>query len=550
MKKNHLLLITATALLLGACNNDDILTGQPEEKGSAPQVVATVEQIPDTRAGVVEDADYTKGEQFYWSNKDATTVFFRNSSMTNAIEYKRTDYEANVAQGVQSKNCTFDVIQSENIDNGQYTAYGFFPTSAWKLDPYFLDYLTVNTPALQTQNQPNSTHLGQYMLMKAQNDVTIDGENSINLSYKHLASVLRFAVWNNSGDNNLKLTNINVKLSSGKAVFATNAKLDDADAVSLTVTNSSKVLGLTLQLTGDARNFSTKDGKSQCEGYMAVLPTDADAFINSDNVIIELSLTDGTNNYLVTKTYHIGTDLGFLSNGIEQGKSYYFRLKVDADDLLNPLSGTSYAVGDYWPDATAPEGIVFWVKPGRFGTQGKVVGLNETYISKWGPDKDEATAGVTGIQSLTDGATATRSMIAEYKSIGTFAADYPAFYHIYNTVNGGNENGVWYLPARDELKMLFAGYSSKVYESITDWTTNNMPDYNSVDCIAARTEFNTKLTAKSGMAINGSGNEVSQWYLSSSEISEDQFYSLNLEEGKYSSDPKSIDGNIRWIREF
>lgn len=550
MKKIYLLLSATIIVLLGACSNEEIPTEQPAKKGSAPQVVATVEQIPDTRAGVVEDADYTQGEQFYWSNKDATTVFFRNSSMTDATEYKRTDYEANVAQGVQSKNCTFDVIRSENIDNGQYTAYGFFPTSAWKLDPYFIDYLTVNTPALQTQNQPNSTHLGQYMLMKAQNDVTIDGENSINLSYKHLASVLRFAVWNNSSNNNLKLANINVKLSSGKAVFATNAKLDDADAVSLTVTNSSKVPGLTLQLAGDARNFSTKDGKSQCEGYMAVLPTDADAFINSDNVIIELSLTDGTNNYLITKTYNIGTDLGFLPNGIEQGKSYYFRLKVDAGDLLNPLSGTSYAVGDYWPNATAPEGIVFWVKPGRFGTQGKVVGLKETYVSKWGPDKDEAAAGVTGILSLTDGATATRSMIAEYKSIETFAADYPAFYHIYNTVNGGNENGVWYLPAGDELKMLFAGYSGKVYENITDWTANNMPGYNSADCIAARTAFNTSLTAKGEMAINGSGNEVSQWYLSSSEISEDQFYSFNLEEGKYSGDSKSVDGNIRWIREF
>ena len=91
----------------------------------------------------------------------------------------------------------------------------------------------------------------------------------------------------------------------------------------------------------------------------------------------------GTNKYLVTKTYNIGTSLNFLLNGIEQGKSYYFQLKIDNADL-EIIAGTSYAVGDYWPDSTSPEGIVFWVKPCSFGTKGKVVGLGETYVPKWG----------------------------------------------------------------------------------------------------------------------------------------------------------------------
>lgn len=551
MKNIYTLLFFVGILLLNGCNNDEEVVPRPKGKNFAPQLKATVEENPTTKSGVIENNDYTQGEKFYWSNKDATTVFFRNSSMTDATQYKRMDYEANVAQDVQSKNCSFDVIQSESIDNGQYTVYGFFPATAWDIRTSYASFLEANIPAYQIQNQANSTHLGAYMLMKAQNTVTVDGSNPIDLVYKHLASVLRFAVWNNSGNNNLKLANINVKLSSGKAVFATNAKLTDINAASLTVTNFSKVPALTLQLTGDARNFSTKDGKSQCEGYMAVLPTNTDVFVNSGDVIIELSLTDGTNNYLVTKTYNVGTNLYFLSNGIEQGKSYYFQLKIDALDLINTITGTSYTVGDYWPDATNPEGVVFWVKPGSLGAQGKVVGLNETYVSQWGADNDEQAAGVIGIRSVTDGATATRSMIAKYKSSGTFASDYPAFYYIYNTVNGGNENGAWYLPARDELKMLFAGYSGKKYESIVNWTSNSMPDYDSSECVAARTDFNSHLTAKGGMAINGSGNAVSEWYLSSSEISGyGNYYSFNFAMGLYSADPKNYDGNIRWIREF
>lgn len=235
---------------------------------------------------------------------------------------------------------------------------------------------------------------------------------------------------------------------------------------------------------------------------------------------------------------------------LESGKQVTIQLTLKKN---GDVTGASYAVGDYWPDATNPEGIVFWVEPGSSGAHGKVVGLGETYVANWGPEKDEEAAGVTGIRSLTDGTTATRSMIAAYKDSPAFATDYPAFHYVYHTVNGGNENGVWYLPACDELKMLLAGYSGKVYESITGWlgATYAMPGYESEECIAARAAFNVKLAAKGGMPIGGSGNGViSLWYLSSSEVTEKYYYSLGVGGGYFSYDIKAYDGNIRWIREY
>lgn len=546
MKKSFLFLVAGIALLFGSCSNDEIMPEQPDGKSAAPQLVATVEQTPTTRSGVIENnSDYVNGEKFYWSNGDATTVFFRNPDMMDQTQYRKVAYAASVANGVQSNSCTFNVTQGEAVADGTYTAYGLYPTAAWDVRAGYTSFLEANIPAHQTQSEANSTHIGAYMLMKAQNDVTISGSDPFNLTYKQLASVLRFAVWNNLGSSNLKLANINVKLSSGKAVFATNAKLADIDDASLTLPDYDvyNASALTLSLTGDARNFSTKDGKNQCEGYMAVLPTDA--FENSDDLIIELSLTDGVSNYLVSKTYTIGTYLNFLSNGIEQGKSYYFQLKIDDSDLV-PITGTSYVVGDYWPNSSSPQGIVFWVKPGSMGTQGKIVGLGETHIAQWGLDNDEEVTGVTGIRSLTDGATATKSMITQYKNSGTFATDYPVFHYIYNTVNGGNENGVWYLPARDEYKMLYAGCSGKTYENIVNWISGKMPDYDSPECIAARAAFNEKLTAKGGAEI-GSYN---WWYISSTEISSTHSFGFSFEVGWYSNDQKDYDGNIRWIREY
>jgi hypothetical protein len=244
-----------------------------------------------------------------------------------------------------------------------------------------------------------------------------------------------------------------------------------------------------------------------------------------------------------------------LGPAIAEGE-YFFTVTYDgatsdrATLTVSPAGG-GYAVGDYWPNSTAPEGIVFWVKPGTGGTEGKVVGLGETYVAKWGPDNDEEAAGVTGIRSATDGATATRNMIAMYKGSPTFATDYPAFHYIYNTVNGGDVNGAWYLPARDEYKMLYAGYSGKVYESIADdWMGSSMPGYDSPACVSARAAFDAKLTAKGGMAIGASGNSVAGWYFSSTEWASPTCYSFGFENGGYNSDPKNVDGNIRWIRDF
>ncbi|MDR2919679.1 MAG: hypothetical protein LBV72_10000 [Tannerella sp.] len=544
MKKLHIL-FAAIAILFGSCSNDEIITEQPERKGSAPQLIATVEQESvTTKSGVIEDNDYTLGEKFYWNNGDATTVLFRSPSMSNISQYKKAEYAAEVLAGVQSSSAAFNVVQADIIDNGEYTVYGFFPASAWK----FVGNPMINMPANQTQNEANSTHLGAYMPMKATNNVAVDGISPINLSYKHLGSVIRFAVWNNSDNNDLKLANINVRLSSGKAVFATQGDLHINETSLTYYALDMMVPALSLQLTGGAQYFATKEGKNQCEGYMAVLPTAANAFESSDDLIIELSFTDGTNNYLTSKTYNIGTDLDFLSNGIEQGKSYYFRLKVDNSDL-NAV-GTSYALGDYWPDDDNPEGIVFWVKPGSWGTQGKVVGLGEIPVPswKWGLNNDEQAAGIAGIRSYTAGVLATKSMIANYKDSPTFSTDYPPFQYIYTVINNSNENGPWYLPARDELKMLFAGYSGKVYDP---WMSS-MPDFDSAECAAARTAFNAKITAIGGKAIGVTSDSFFGFYLSSTEASSDRFFYISLLDSSTGTSPKgnAWGMNFRWIRDF
>lgn len=145
MKKQYLFLLIGI-LFFGSCTSDnEILTGQPGEENAAPQLIATIEQEGVTKkSGVIEDHDYTQGEKFYWTNGDATTVFFVNGGMTHPTQYKKAEYTADVASGVKSNSCTFNTGDSDitPADYGEYTAYGFSlcqPGSSGKTpEHYFL----------------------------------------------------------------------------------------------------------------------------------------------------------------------------------------------------------------------------------------------------------------------------------------------------------------------------------------------------------------------------------------------------------------------------
>lgn len=158
---------------------------------------------------------------------------------------------------------------------------------------------------------------------------------------------------------------------------------------------------------------------------------------------------------------------------------------------------------------------------------------------------EEQINGVADIRNLYYGATATKNLIAKYREDLPVFANYPIFENTYTNVNVKNIDGKWYIPAREELKALFAGYSGVVYESIQGWTVGPMPDYDSQACKNARSSFNAKLNS-----VLSNPLDPTTPYWSSTEISQNQSYSVYLNNGAYLIDNKALDANCRWIREF
>lgn len=120
--------------------------------------------------------------------------------------------------------------------------------------------------------------------------------------------------------------------------------------------------------------------------------------------------------------------------------------------LQSASSTHAYAVGDYYPYKGFPIlGVVFEVSNG--GVNGKILSFDEDWWgATWGdPTVDEQAAGVANIRDKNDGQAGTKNLIAMRKDQGNFATSYGAFNWIYQTKNKGNVNGIWYMPASNEL---------------------------------------------------------------------------------------------------
>lgn len=138
-------------------------------------------------------------------------------------------------------------------------------------------------------------------------------------------------------------------------------------------------------------------------------------------------------------------------------------------------------------------GIVFVVNAD--GKSGKIVGLQEGVEDgsedgvAWGGERNDSAIPAIGqsIRSTTDGATATKNLITALKDERYFTGGYPAFNWIYTTINGGNLDGRWYIPAKEELLALYAAWNG-------DATTTANTE--------ARAAFNAQLTAASGSVLS------------------------------------------------
>lgn len=333
-------------------------------------------------------------------------------------------------------------------------------TQYWQLDEQltiyaYAPYRTISNPEavpLTVETNQKGGIQNSDFLFASQSGVTSSNWNNPEkiLSFTHCLSKI----------------NVNIKRAFG------NEFVTDSDLTSSSVKISNTVIDGKFNLKASSNQFSL--GTSRDDILTCPITTVETGFEKSFHAIIMpqivqkedvfLEITLGKKKY----TYQLAQPYTF-----ESGKAYTFYLTVDVSEIFLNVSETpwvtgesgigeriKYKVGDYFPypdDAGSAVGVVYQITDGT-GYSGSVVSLTEGQEVWWRSGSDGFYLATT---SQTNG-------MANYNAALTWVSanssrnlirDLPAMGWCYAYGIQQGEDGLWYLPAIEELMALRNSYA-------------------------------------------------------------------------------------------
>lgn len=365
--------------------------------------------------------------------------------------------------GLQSSgNWVDNMKMTYNNGNWTYTfpsGKGYYPADGDKLSFYaYYPYNSTVTDALNMSisgltDQSTAVNLSKSDLLSASTLNVGKSTTPVQLTFSHALTMVELSVIGGGTGAQISskvvvtlegcMPDVSFNLSAGTAHASGNVK---------------SVKMYRVEQPADA-NYQTS------YTYRALVPTQT-VFTSAE--LFRFSQTQGT----ITRA---------LSHNLASNVALYpGQVKPYTITLQGVSSTHTYAVGDYYPYKGFPIlGVVF--ETSNDGKNGKIVDLD--YIQRYAPvpgnamapirwgdsTVDENAAGVFGIRDMNDGYNGTRNLINKRKDQTNFVNVYCLFNWIYQTKNNGDVNGMWYLPAVNEMIKLhtqLSGGLNTIIESV------------------------------------------------------------------------------------
>lgn len=442
---NKLPLALFAVFFFSNCDNEEYGTEENMgNKGSEKIHFEIVVATPTTTSSEAQNRVATSTDGNYtttWNNGDAIGVYIVKGN-----------------GGLQSSGNWVDNMKM-TYNNGSWTptfpsGKEYYPIDGDKLNfyayhPYnsaVIDALNMNISGLTDQS--SAANLSKSDLLSASTLNVEKGTSLVQLNFTHALTMVELTV--TSGGIAQISSDVVVTLNGCKPNVSFNLSTRAADA-------SGSVKSVKMYRVEQATNadYLTK------YTYRALVPTQT---VYLGVPLFSLSQKQGDITRVLSHT--------LLSNVA----LYSGQVKPYAITLLPAIDPTHiYAVGDYYPYKGFPIlGVVF--QTSNAGKNGKIASLNflQRHNVAWGdPSVDENAASVAGIRDENDGQTGTRSLINKRKDQPNFANVYKLFNWIYQTKNNENINGIWYLPAVNEMKEIY--YNHIVLFSKISNTGNTAP---------------------------------------------------------------------------
>ena len=421
---------------------------------------------------------------------DLLAVQFQSAYIAHTIQTRTTDggnqWEADDQIGIFMKEAgdpLFSAIESnrkyKTDAEGNFTSDGEGQALYWPQDGAAVDFIAY----YPYQANLSTPYTYKVDVSDQRNPAAIDllySNNATGKSKSKEAVVLTF---------NHQLTKVTMTLTKGKGVSDA-----DLNAMTVALTNMPTTADFSLANGTLSKKSNTVDITPEKVGqnYEAILiPKAAGA-----NGKMTFKLRDETFSYTIT-------------DALEAGKQYNYTVTVTRKEVKVQTGEISdwkptyafYQIGDSYPDAENPIGIVFETSNG--GRNGKIVSLYE-------PDKMLTWSTETVNTGATDALNGRKNMnaIAEYIAANDQKwSNFPAFERVHDKneettdYSDPDAKGIWYLPAMDELKSLYLVYNED------------------------RGGFNTSLTAARGVKLSSAS------YWSSSENVNASAWYVNFNDG-------------------
>lgn len=398
MKKLPLLSSAAlAALLFVGCSSDN--TDDVTPAGEVKTYTELGAGLPSTRTTL-------DGASVVWSESDEISVW---SDVTT------TPVTFSLASGAGTQNATFTVPQGSGVKGTASSIYkAVYPANA-----------NGNISIPQAQSWNDYANFSNNV-----NPMVAVGTDLSNMQFKNVCGIIVLQV--ETDEPGTILSRIQLSTNSSQPLAGTGRL--SFTGTDYSIQWESADYSVTLQC---GQEISTT-GMQQ---YYIVVP----AGTYSD-LTLSLLYKPGSNpSQTYTKTRNTSVTVG-AGNITSVGANFSLQTKT-------------YAVGDLYPNATEPEGVVYAVSDG--GTSGYVVAMNDCkeggtqYESSIGVQCYKYTWGPTNYSSLVSGLGNADGQLNQNAVVNAgVIANYPAFQACVNLGNG------WYLPSSSEMNTLMNAYSN------------------------------------------------------------------------------------------
>ena len=319
MKLKNTLFFALTIFAFASCNKEVPGPGlqQSEPLGSGISISATIGS--ETRTSVVYgNTDYTAGETSEWVVGDIIHLYFYDGDVLAGNLY----FKANSAG--PTSTFTLETTPPSPIMAPQAPAND----NTYRVVAAYCEGYNLNFD-VAIQVGINTSHIGQSDPMKAElPSVAIDanGNANLNLSFDHLAAMLRFSVTNSTNEE-ITIQGIDIRSSSAANQFHYIANYD-TDHV-FTPFDFTESLQLTCQQ-------STLDDGESAHFYRMIAGNTVRETTADFVVIVRYSTGGGAK----TQEFRIPMSANaFLQTPFEGGKRYYFNLNITGPNIVEETVG-------------------------------------------------------------------------------------------------------------------------------------------------------------------------------------------------------------------